>query len=385
MRLLQTSVALCALAATAVTAQQGNTTQPANPPPAGGNSTAPGVSCGVQNDWNRIETQAQLAQLVGTNCTNILGSVLLAGPGITDLTPLAKIESVQLSIDIASTNLRTLTGLGNLKTVGENLFIHDNAQLSNVFGLNSLTTIQGGVLVYQNPQLVSIAGLATMTNINPDKSPKFAFGISVYGNPVLAALDGLQNLKTVGNVVIISNNTRLNSLDNLPSTGPFPVQSITIERLPVIKTLAPLSVFTSAANGTALKVTTCDSLTSLDGISLASVTNLTLTHNAALADVKAIGNSKIAGPIVQVDDNTKLCDLSPVQTAAGGVSGAQILNTCGKPQQQTGGSSTAGGANSGGFPGGPNMPLPGSGSFRSEAGFTLVTAAVGLLGTVFAF
>ncbi|KAI9094629.1 hypothetical protein DFS34DRAFT_628536 [Phlyctochytrium arcticum] len=383
------SVGVLALASSAVFAQ--STTPIALPPttltapPATGTASGPaatgttlpapaGSTCGVLNQWSYAENAAALKALIPATCTNFLGSLKITGGDIVDLNALANIQSIQLSLDLAVTSLKTLTGLANLRTVGENFFIHDNPQLANVFGLNTLTSVAGGLLIYQNPVLVSIAGLASLTSINADKSPKYQFGLSIYSNPRLAGLDGIENLKSVGMMVDLRNNTLLTTIDKIPA-GPFAINAISIEGMPNLKSLAPLSAFNSGVNGTAVSISRLDSLTSLDGLKLATISNLTITHNGLLADVKALSTIKVAGPSVVVDDNSKLCDLSPINTAVGSLAGTQISDTCGKPQRE--GSSTTGGN------GGPQLDIPGAGSLSAIPNALFSLAA--LIGAFWAF
>ncbi|KAI8823460.1 uncharacterized protein EV422DRAFT_356201 [Fimicolochytrium jonesii] len=298
-----------------------------------------GATCG-SNAWTYVNSTAGLRSAIPAGCTTFLGSLSLSGAGITDLSALSTIQSIQLSVDIASTGLTDLTGLTGLKTIGENFFVHDNPNLINVGGVSSLTTVGGGILIYQNPKLVSVSGLASLKGINPDRSPKYQFGISIYGNPLLASLDGLQSLSSVGNYLDLHNNTRMTSIKSLPTSGSFPVPFLRVSALPALDSLAPLSVYTSTANGSAVDISMNDQITTLAGLAgFTKISNLTIAHNAMLADVTALGNSTITGPVL-VDDNTKLCDLSAIKATAG------VKATCGQKQQVTGsGQGSAGGNN----------------------------------------
>ena len=102
------------------------------------------ASCGAFNTTTTFTSQSDMA---GFNCIDFQGSLLLSGPGITDLTPLASLQTIQTTLKVDLTSLSNLNGLGNLKAIGNGFLIHRNLNLVSLDGITSLTKI-GINLVY---------------------------------------------------------------------------------------------------------------------------------------------------------------------------------------------------------------------------------------------
>ncbi|KAJ3163648.1 hypothetical protein HDU86_000235 [Geranomyces michiganensis] len=220
---------------------------PATPvaaPPAAANS------CGTAGANTVVTTQAELQAAIPAACTAFLGSLRINGPGITSLAPLAAIQSTQLTLEIGNTAIQTLQGLGALATVGEYIQIHDCNALLNTDGLASLKRIEGGLQVYQNAKLQSLSGFLPVTAINPTKSPRYAFGITVSSNPALKTLDGLQNLQTVGTALNVTGNAVLQDISALSGKTWTTLQ---VAANPMLCDLSPLG---AASNATASNAST---------------------------------------------------------------------------------------------------------------------------------
>lgn len=82
--------------------------------------------------------------------TTINGSVMISGYNITDLTPLANIQSITGNLNIQYTGLSSLSGLDNLQLVGGTVTILFNSSLSSLFGLQNLTAVGSSCSIYYN-------------------------------------------------------------------------------------------------------------------------------------------------------------------------------------------------------------------------------------------
>ncbi|KAJ3073231.1 hypothetical protein HK102_006052 [Quaeritorhiza haematococci] len=318
-----------------------NTTVPTSgPPPARGqgNSTiiVNGTSCGAPNQWTEIATPEQLPRLA--NCTTLLGSLLIRGP-LKDLTAgLSRLQTIELSLDITETDLQDLTGLTSLREIGDKFFIHANKELRSLEGMGNLTRVGNGLFVYDSPTLVNIRGLRNLQAVNPDINPALPFGVSIYNNPRLSSLSGLESLRSFGHIFLVADCPSLRDLRGIPTpqgTG-IEARNITLRRNINMTDISQLSIFNSppastpGVTGTNLEVLDMLLLSRLDGLSgLTRIGNLIIKSNSALVNVDAIAKASINGPVVDINDNGRLCEFSGVNVTAAKVPDAIVVNACG--------------------------------------------------------
>ncbi|MEZ4955849.1 MAG: T9SS type A sorting domain-containing protein [Saprospiraceae bacterium] len=108
-------------------------------------------------------SQAQLDDWYGCP-TSINGNVMISGYNITDLTPLANIQSITGNLNIQYTGLASLNGLDNLQSVGGTVTILFNSSLSSLFGLHNLTAVGGNFMMYYNFQLSDCCDITDLLN-----------------------------------------------------------------------------------------------------------------------------------------------------------------------------------------------------------------------------
>ena len=97
--------------------------------------------------------------------------------------------------------IQNLDALVGLTSVGEDLVINGNTQLTRIDGLAGVRSVAGVLAIQGNPVLENLDGLASLESVG-------AFAI-VQGNPLLANLGGLSSLSSVGEFLFISGNSSL--------------------------------------------------------------------------------------------------------------------------------------------------------------------------------
>lgn len=175
-------------------------------------------------DCTEIEgdvTVHAIDNLAGLNClTSIGGNLTLEiNANLTNLDGLNNVNSIggNLILEI-NTNLTNLYGLNNLISIGGNLIIAGNPALNDLTGLNKLEYITGKLGIYQNENLVNLNGLDSLSHIGGS----LHIGKFFMGNPSLNSLAGLDKLTTIGESIILKENhalTTLSGLNNLISIG----------------------------------------------------------------------------------------------------------------------------------------------------------------------
>ena len=279
-------------------------------------------NCGSQT----ITSQSQLTQLAG--CTTINGPLILSG--VTSLAPMQNITSVGL-FQISGTGLTSLKGLESLVTVTDSLLIMNNTNIVSLAGLSALTTINGGLNISNNPALVSFSGgLSSLTTIGSS-------GITLTNNTQLKSIDAFGSLKSGGNQITLigmPNVPDLNGFPSVSSNARSTIQSITIEDMTGLQSIAGLAMFASPTTrpGTSVNITNTIALSSLDGLEgLTLVSSFWLQHNAGLTSVQALKNAYITGPTIVIADNGMLCSFTGLDSSLPTRLNAVFNSTCGQP------------------------------------------------------
>lgn len=117
-----------------------------------------------------------------------VANILISDTGLTDGSPLRKVFEHQPifpgCIKIVSNNLKSVTFLRGLKSVGSSFYLHQN-KLTNLEGLEALDSVGASFSLAAN-QLNDISQLASLDSIN---------GILSLTNNRLTSLHGLENLR----------------------------------------------------------------------------------------------------------------------------------------------------------------------------------------------
>ena len=128
------------------------------------------------------------------------------GFGMHDLKPLSRVNRVGGELFITNNNgLTSLEGLEQLSAVGGNCFV--NGLFYDYHGLDNLRSVGGNVDILQNGNLSSLHGLDSLQSIGGL--------LAIIGNNNLIDLQGLNRLDSVGGRLIVSDHFQLQSLSGL--------------------------------------------------------------------------------------------------------------------------------------------------------------------------
>ena len=143
------------------------------------------------------------------NLHTIGGSFYICAPlsGVTELNKLTSIGGGNFwgGLHIRTSTLKSLSGLENLQTVGDNVILQTR-NLSSLAGLVNLENIEGGVYIEQCDSLFTLHGLENLTSIGG--------ALEISSNDNLRNLAGLDNIDpyTISNLKI-SGNSSLSTCD----------------------------------------------------------------------------------------------------------------------------------------------------------------------------
>lgn len=232
----------------------------------------------------------------------------------TDLDSLACIVEVTGSLKILKTqSLTSFAQLANLKVVGDDVDIGENAALIDLDGLSGLVTAKGGdsfgeITIYYNPSLVDITGLHSLAVID---------SLVILGNDALADLTGPQGpivgkLKKGWNFAL-SGNDALESLDSLAALENFSDKLFLTEN----SKLADISMLELIVDPTAeFDLYIVDNPALLDLVGLDLITHareVQVRNNALLKNMVGLGGLESVSLNLYIMDNPGLMDLTGLE------------------------------------------------------------------------
>lgn len=271
-----------------------------------------------------------------SNCTDVIGNLVIDGANIVDLTPLNSIETISGRLDIFNTScldiqfdnlvdlggrflidnntlLDKISGFGSLDNVGGQFVIRNNDQLDSLLGFQNFTIANDDFWIVTNPELLYIAPFPSLQNIGGSFQIRinhkleditgFNSLLSVTENLEITGfeiktIDGFSNLISINGDFKVSNNLKLNSVNafgNLQFIGgkfEFRVNSL-------ITDLTWLSSLNSIGGDVVL--TSNNSLSMCEIICLLNITNniggvITVSNNAPGCNTVLEINSSCANP-----------------------------------------------------------------------------------------
>lgn len=218
---------------------------------------------------------------------------------IDDLRALGEVSGNLKILDNLS--LTDLRGLSKLRVVGDELSIAGNPTLHDLDGLQALTSVSK-IEVYSNPVLVNVDGLNGLTHVTAIDPGDARVSIRISDG--LIDLSGLRNIEVIDGALVIERNpllVTLDGLDNLTS-----VLEINISSNDSLTSLESLSGLSSLEHG--LNIWDNDTLTNLHGLENLSTVGeiLVISRNDSLLNLDALGSMSFTGDVFEIEDNTSL-------------------------------------------------------------------------------
>lgn len=312
---------------------------------------------GIYNGDIELKSQEEVDNFGAHQYKDITGNVIIypyTYKSISNLEALSSITIIQGGLTIIGSDLVSLKGLNNLKSVGLSFYIwsvnnlislseleslssvstfiiEDNSELEDV-SLSKLTsvgafTIQnndkiehindfssltsvGALVIHENSNLIDIDGFSSLTEI--------PYLLSIAGNNKLINIDGLIGLKSINNLSIFENYSLSNvdGLSNLTSVGDFIEFSgeCSFSNNYNLTNLDGLSSLTSIRGDLILARNII--LNNLSGLSnLSAVGGIRIRNNDNLTSLTGLSSISSVEAYITVVDNfnlSDLCDLQPI-------------------------------------------------------------------------
>ncbi len=205
----------------------------------------------------------------------------------SSLEGLNNLKTVDFVINLVDLpNLENLHALSNLESIGVGLFLNKLPILTNLNGLEQLTHIGSVLDISYNNTLVNLDGLSGLSTFD-DYSGESTISIYIIDNPILTSLEGLSNIQTPIEKLMIRENDSLINLNGLESISGT-LNELFLSNL----NLKDLSALANVTSIDYLNITGCYSLTSLDQLAqLSSISQLHLSNNPILGDIDVICNA----------------------------------------------------------------------------------------------
>jgi hypothetical protein len=166
------------------------------------------------------------------DCVEIAGNVEINGSNITNLNGLLQIEVFGGNLEIfGNTSLTDLTGLNSVSSIAGDLKVHNNPVLSDFSGLGSLLSIGGNFQVSNNAVLEnmnSLGGLSALASIGGN--------LWISGNPDLTSLSGLLGIESIDGYLKIDSNNALYNLSGLQNIDTSGINSLYIRENHLLST-----------------------------------------------------------------------------------------------------------------------------------------------------
>ncbi len=258
----------------------------------------------------------------GGSCTSTVynGDLILTTQAEVDAFRYTSVTGSLTVNDAVVGNITNLNGLSELTSLGQGLYIYNNASLNNLDGLSNLTSVGGDLTIEGNNSLTNVNGLSNLTSAN---------SLSISNNSALVNIDGLSALTTLGGSfgggLNIESNSALTSVDGLSNLTTVPGDLIIQDNdtLSNIDGLSNLSLV-----GGHLGIWYNGALTNIDGLSnLNSVeSGLSILENPSLTNINGFFNlSSVVGDLYIQNNSvlTNFCGLYTLLTTPfpGGLNG----------------------------------------------------------------
>jgi len=258
-----------------------------------------------------VKDNASLGNLNGLSAVTSLRSLgIYDNNGLTDLSGLSALINVDGEVIIADNlTLGNLDGLSAMLNVGGLLTVAGNASLTDLNGLSALTSVgagdwvgNDGLSILQNESLANVDGLAAVTKLHGE--------LWIQDNANLTDVDGLLGISSSDGLAI-KNNTSLSNLDGL-STLTHAGDWLVIENNPMLENIDGLSGITSVGSWPGIRIVDNASLKNLNGLSALTWVggDLTIIRNTSLSDLDGLSVFMGAGNDLDIRGNDSLTNVN---------------------------------------------------------------------------
>ncbi len=242
------------------------------------------------------------------NCPDIiLGNVTIGDASsagilsdITDLSPLANVKTITGYLQIRNNpNLLSLDGLNGfpaLTSIGQYLYILNNAKLENISEFPALTSIGQTFYILNNANLENINGFSALASIGEY--------LTIQNNAKLKNINGFPVLASIGAFLRIETNAKLEEINGFPvlaSIGTYLdiYNNAKLEEINGFPVLASIGAYLYISNTNLENINGFPTLASIGGY-------LYISDNAQLQEINGFGSLASVDNYISINDNISL-------------------------------------------------------------------------------
>ncbi len=197
-------------------------------------------------------------------------------------------------------------------------FSEPPSDITDISGLSFINSVGSNLLIFQNPNLSSLDGLQNITSVG--------FSINITGNDGLTNLDGFPNINAINAGLTIDNCPNIESLEGLNQIVSIG-GDVYLAAAHSLSNLAPLSNL-QMVDGT-LDIRICTNLSNFDGLENLNTINgdLIIRQNFMLNDISALDHAiAISGDLDVQDNDLSNCSIIPICQLLSAGANATISN-----------------------------------------------------------
>ncbi len=249
----------------------------------------------------------QLTNLNGLSSLNSVGLLnLFVNEELIEISGLSNLTEITDGISITwNNNLTNLNGLENISNLGDFLIINGNVKLENIDGLSNINSVGGLLDIRYNDMLLNIDGLNSLESIGGD--------LTLFGNNNLLNISGLSNLYSVGggnirfeqnhSVNDLSGFLGLNSID-----GQFLIKQTGLTSLNGLNNLSSVGSLIIEQNNPLISIEALSGLTTIND-------HFAIIENGNLSNLEGLNNLTSVSSSISFSNNNLLDNFCALQPA----------------------------------------------------------------------
>ena len=144
----------------------------------------------------------------------VTGAIRINRVEVTDLNFMACVRTVGADVTIfGNDQLTNVDGLWSLETIGTDFVFSQNDAMEDFNGLPNVEQIDGNLVMRENASLRTITGFHRLVGLNgmglDEDGNTIGGNVTIQQNPVLEHIDGLGFMKVINGVLAVTNNPTL--------------------------------------------------------------------------------------------------------------------------------------------------------------------------------